>query len=105
MKTTLFLLCGSILSLLPLSAQSTDPAKPNIIYIMVDDAGIGDFTNYGGKHIKTPIMDKMAKEGMQFSRAYSGNAVCGPTCEKCRDNLSIPVKSTIRRRQTASIEP
>jgi arylsulfatase A-like enzyme len=55
------------------------PSKPNIIYIMVDDAGIGDFTNYGGKHIKTPVMDKMSKDGMQFNRAYSGNAVCGPT--------------------------
>ncbi|MCP5535521.1 MAG: arylsulfatase [Akkermansiaceae bacterium] len=55
------------------------PAKPNIIYIMVDDAGIGDFSNYGGKHIKTPVMDRMSKEGMQFNRAYSGNAVCGPT--------------------------
>jgi len=58
----------------------TSAAKqPNIIYIMVDDAGIGDFSNYGGKHISTPVMDKLAKEGMQFSRAYSGNAVCGPT--------------------------
>lgn len=55
------------------------PSKPNIIYIMVDDAGIGDFSNYGGKHIKTPVMDRMAEEGMQFTQAYSGNAVCGPT--------------------------
>ena len=58
---------------------SSAASKPNIIYIMVDDAGVGDFSNYGGKYLKTPVMDQMAKEGMQFSRAYSGSAVCGPT--------------------------
>lgn len=61
----------------PLKAD--DISKPNIIFIMVDDAGIGDFSNYGGKQIKTPVMDRMAREGMQFDRAYSGSAVCGPT--------------------------
>lgn len=52
---------------------------PNIIYVMVDDAGIGDFSNYGGKEIQTPVMEMMSKKGMQFSNAYSGNAICGPT--------------------------
>ncbi|BDS05141.1 N-acetylgalactosamine-6-sulfatase [Oceaniferula spumae] len=66
-----------IATMVTASASAAD--KPNIVYIMVDDAGIGDFSNYGGKHIKTPVMDRMAKEGMQFNQAYSGNAVCGPT--------------------------
>ena len=54
-------------------------AKPNIIFIMADDAGIGDFGCYGGKHIATPNIDKLAAEGMQFSQAYSASAVCAPT--------------------------
>ncbi len=53
--------------------------KPNIIFVMVDDAGTGDFSPYGGTFIQTPVMDRLAKEGMQFDRAYSGSAVCGPT--------------------------
>ncbi|GAA5497373.1 ulvan-active sulfatase [Rubritalea halochordaticola] len=67
-----FILCAS-------AASGFAAEKPNIIFIMVDDAGIGDFENYGGKHLSTPIMKKMAAEGMQFNNAYSGNAVCAPT--------------------------
>lgn len=69
--------------------------KPNIIVVMVDDAGVGDFTNYGGKHIKTPIMEKMAQEGMQFNNAYSGNAVCGPT--RCSLMTGLHPGHAIRR--------
>ncbi|MDG1151723.1 MAG: arylsulfatase [Akkermansiaceae bacterium] len=65
-----------ILLLLPLA---TFARKPNIVFVMVDDAGTGDFSPYGGNFIKTPVMAKLAKEGMQFTRAYSGSAVCGPT--------------------------
>ena len=54
-------------------------AKPNIVYIMVDDAGLGDFGCYGGKVVPTPNVDNLAKEGMLFTNAYSGSAVCAPT--------------------------
>lgn len=68
------------LLLMTLASCATSAAdRPNIIFIMVDDAGIGDFTTYGGKVIKTPVMDEMAREGMRFTQAYSGSAVCGPT--------------------------
>ena len=55
-------------------------ARPkNLIFIMVDDAGVGDFGCYGGERIPTPNIDRMAKEGMRFTNAYSGSAVCAPT--------------------------
>ena len=38
--------------------------KPNIIYIMADDMGIGDLGCYGAEKIPTPNMDRLAKEGM-----------------------------------------
>ena len=38
--------------------------KPNFVYIMVDDAGYGDFSCFGQKKFKTPNVDRMAKEGM-----------------------------------------
>ena len=87
------LTAATLLFGLPLSAAT--PAKPNIIFVMVDDAGVGDFSNYGGKDLLTPVMDKMAKEGMQFSNAYSGNAVCGPT--RCTLMTGLHPGHAIRR--------
>ena len=53
--------------------------KPNIIYILADDMGIGDLGAYGQKIIKTPNLDKMAERGMKFTQHYSGSAVCAPS--------------------------
>jgi arylsulfatase A len=54
--------------------------KPNLIYILCDDLGYGDVAclNPAGK-IKTPHMDRIAREGMMFTDAHSGSSVCSPT--------------------------
>ncbi|XOV94070.1 MAG: arylsulfatase [Bacteroidota bacterium] len=52
---------------------------PNIIFILVDDMAYRDIGAFGQKKIQTPSIDKMAKEGMIFTNAYSGNAVCAPS--------------------------
>jgi arylsulfatase A len=57
----------------------TDPKKPNIIYILADDLGYGDLSCYGQKHFQTPNIDRMANEGMLFSRHYAGCTVCAPS--------------------------
>jgi arylsulfatase A-like enzyme len=56
-----------------------DKKRPNIILIMADDLGWGDVGYNGNKHIKTPHLDQMACEGVQFNRFYSASAVCSPT--------------------------
>jgi arylsulfatase A len=53
--------------------------KPNIIVIMADDLGYGDISCYGNKMINTPVLDKMASEGIKFTNYYSNGAVCTPT--------------------------
>lgn len=53
--------------------------KPNVILIMADDLGWGDTGYNGSSIIKTPHLDKMASEGIQFNRFYSGSSVCSPT--------------------------
>jgi len=71
-----------ILTALPLAAicgAADIPQKPNIVFILADDAGIGDFSAYGCKYGVTPNIDRLAMEGMKFNRAYSGNAVCAPS--------------------------
>ena len=64
------------LMMLPLSAQA---AKPNIIYILLDDAGFGDLSCYGQSKFKTPNIDRLATEGALFTQHYSGSTVCAPT--------------------------
>ncbi|MCF7847269.1 MAG: arylsulfatase [Kiritimatiellales bacterium] len=53
--------------------------KPNMIYILLDDAGYGDFGCYGQRKIETPVIDKLAREGMKFTNHYAGCTVCAPS--------------------------
>lgn len=53
--------------------------QPNIIYILLDDAGYGDLGCYGQKKFTTPNIDRLASEGMRFTDHYSGSTVCAPT--------------------------
>ena len=62
-----------------LLAGSFAHSKPNLIFIMADDLGYGDLGCFGQKLIKTPRLDEMAKEGMKFTRFYSGSTVCAPS--------------------------
>jgi len=58
---------------------SLQARKPNVILIMADDLGYTELGSYGQKYIKTPYLDKLAEDGMKFTAAYSGNAVCAPS--------------------------
>lgn len=65
------------------SVDAAEPAgapPPNIVYILCDDLGYGDVRcfNPQGK-IATPHIDRLASEGMRFTDAHSGSAVCTPT--------------------------
>lgn len=60
---------------LPVRAAS----KPNIILINADDLGYGDLSCYGQKKFATPNIDGLAREGMRFTQAYAGDAVCSPS--------------------------
>lgn len=62
-----------------LYSQSAPKQRPNIIFIMADDLGIADVGCYGQKMIKTPQIDKMAKEGLRFTQVYAGSSVCAPS--------------------------
>ena len=62
------------------SASNASPgAKPNIIFIMVDDLGYGDLGCYGATKIKTPNIDALAAGGIRFTDAHSPDSVCTPT--------------------------
>lgn len=52
--------------------------KPNIIYILADDLGIDGVSCYGADLFKTPVIDKLAKEGIRYTNAYTA-PLCGPS--------------------------
>lgn len=53
--------------------------KPNIVLLLADDMGYQELGCYGQETIHTPILDKLAGEGMRFTDFYAGNAVCSPS--------------------------
>lgn len=60
---------------------SVSYAKPNIVFILADDLGIGDVKCYGGERclIETPNIDRLAAEGVRFTDAHVNASICGPT--------------------------
>ena len=83
-KTALRTMLGVAVALCGLTCGAMsaefDTKRPNIVYILADDLGVGDVhaCNPNGK-IATPNMDQLAAEGMRFTDAHSGSAVCTPT--------------------------
>jgi arylsulfatase A len=67
------------LSLLLLTnASIAQVKKPNIVFILADDLGIDGVGAYGADFFKTPIIDKLAKEGIRYTNAYTV-PLCGPS--------------------------
>jgi arylsulfatase A len=62
-------------------AAPKPPRQPNIVLILADDLGFGDvhFLNPRRGRLATPHLDRLATEGMTFTDAHSGSAVCSPT--------------------------
>ena len=63
------------------NVPSAHGARPNIVYMMADDLGIGDVKCYGGDRcqIETPALDSLARDGMMFTDAHAAASVCVPS--------------------------
>lgn len=74
---------SSLLSLFLLTCSRSTPTeappRPNILLIMCDDLGWGDVGFNGNPNIKTPHLDRLAKQGIVLNRFYSASPVCSPT--------------------------
>ncbi|KHJ39395.1 arylsulfatase [Pedobacter glucosidilyticus] len=60
-------------------AQENASIKPNVIVILLDDAGYADFGFMGSKDLQTPEIDKLAKSGVVFTDAHTSATVCSPS--------------------------
>jgi len=59
--------------------ETAASTKPNIVFILIDDFGYADSGPYGANDIRTPHMDRLAREGVRFTDFYSNGPVCSPT--------------------------
>lgn len=60
-------------------SADAQPASPNIVLIYTDDLGFGDLVCYGAAGVKTPNVDRLAREGLRFTDAHSSAATCTPS--------------------------
>ena len=60
-------------------AQQGGLQRPNVVLIMSDDAGNGDFGSYGARDVKTPNIDSIARDGVRLTDFYANGATCTPT--------------------------
>jgi arylsulfatase A len=74
----LALLAATLLPLLVTSAIAAQP-RLNFIVILADDLGWKDLSCYGSDFYETPHIDRLSREGMRFTQAYSACTVCSPT--------------------------
>ena len=78
----------AILSLFPIQPLAIS-AQPNVVFILADDLGWSDTTLYGTtKFYQTPNIERLAKRGVTFSRAYSASPLCSPTRSAILTGLS-----------------
>ncbi len=56
-----------------------DSTRPNVILIMADDLGYSDLSCYGSDTIRTPVLDRLASEGIRQTSFYAGCTVCTPS--------------------------
>jgi arylsulfatase A-like enzyme len=68
-----------LLFALALPILGATPAKPNVLLIYADDLGYGDVRCYGASRVKTPNIDRLAREGLRFTDAHCSSATCTPS--------------------------
>jgi arylsulfatase A-like enzyme len=82
-------------------ASSRESQRPNIVFILADDMGFADLSCYGRRDYVTPNLDRLASQGMLFTRAYANSAVCSATrtalvTGRYQDRFEIGLEEPVR---------
>lgn len=73
-------LCCCLGAAVARTAAGAEPgSRPNIVFVLIDDFGYADCGAYGAKDIRTPHIDRLAREGVKFTDFYANAPVCTPT--------------------------
>jgi len=70
---------AAVPAIAPFISGKADKPKPNVIFILLDDYGYTDLGCYGSKFYETPVIDRLAKQGIRFTDAYAACPVSSPT--------------------------
>ena len=70
---------GVLIPLVTPSADAASPPRPNILVILTDDQGRGDYSAFGTPDLRTPNMDRLFHEGLTFHNFFANSCVCSPT--------------------------
>jgi arylsulfatase A-like enzyme len=78
--TALLAACGLAVTVHAAPVEAPQPAeRPNVVLILMDDLGYADIGSYGVRDARTPSLDRLAREGVRFTDAYSNGPNCTPT--------------------------
>ncbi|MBL7114545.1 MAG: sulfatase [Kiritimatiellae bacterium] len=84
-------LCVTVALVAHLSFADTSP-KPNILLILADDLAWNDAGCYGNPEVRTPNIDKLSKQGLTFTQAFTATAMCAPTRQQLYTGV-FPVRN------------
>ena len=70
---------GTAAAALAAPGAANAQGRPNVLFILADDLGYGDLSCYGRPDYQTPVLDRLAEQGMKFTSAYAAAPVCTPT--------------------------
>ncbi len=59
--------------------RAAEPARPHILFVLIDDMGYGDLSCYGGTRVETTHIDTLAREGIRFTQFYVNAPICSPS--------------------------
>jgi arylsulfatase A-like enzyme len=59
--------------------MASPAARPSFVFILADDLGYADLGCYGGRSFCSPVLDRLAREGLRFTDGYANSPVCSPT--------------------------
>jgi arylsulfatase A-like enzyme len=88
--------------------------KPNFVFILADDLGYADLGCYGGRLDCSPVLDRMAAQGLRFTQGYANSSVCSPTRfalmtgrwqHRLRGGADEPIASARRGSSTLGLPP
>ena len=73
------ILLAAVFVTLPAFNAAPAAVRPNVVVVLMDDFGWGDPSCYGNAMVKTPHMDRLAKEGIRFTQGYVVSPICSPS--------------------------
>src|SRR5438034_11398044 len=70
---------ASLCLLVVIGRSQPASSPPNVLLNQADDLGYGDLSAYGQAQFQTPMLDRLAREGIRFTQYYAGSTVCAPS--------------------------